>query len=92
MEEKLVISNFTGHRAEYLCGSVTTWGPDFVGSDGQYCDMEVRTLTPLCTGEEPVDGCFDIDHSSKTVLKRTTIGRREVQLPHKSFKYVSYWS
>jgi hypothetical protein len=92
MEEKLVVSNITTHRAENLCGSVTSWGPDFVGSDGQYCDMTTKTLTPICDAASPVDSCYDIDHSSKTVLKRTTVGRREVQLPHKSFKQLSYWS
>jgi hypothetical protein len=91
MEQQLIVSqNITAHSAHDVCGSETSYGPDFVGSDGYYCDMESHTLTPLCSTEN-VDGCLDIDHTAKTVVKRTTVSRRDATIAHKTYKKVITW-
>jgi hypothetical protein len=91
MEQQLIVSqNITSHTAHDLCGSDTSYGPDFVGSDGYYCDMGSKTLFPLCSTEN-IDGCLDIDHGAKSVVKRTTVGRRDAKLAHKTYKKVTTW-
>lgn len=90
MEERLIVSNLTQHRAEELCSSETSWGPDFVGTDGQFCDMGTKTLTPLCSTEN-VEGCIDIDHNSNVVNKRSFVAKREVSMPHKSYSNIKRW-
>jgi hypothetical protein len=52
--------------------------------------MGTKTLVPLCSTKQ-TDGCFDMDDSTKTIMKRTSVGRRDVKLAHKSYKKVSYW-
>jgi hypothetical protein len=92
MENELIVSNnITSHSASDLCSSNISRGPDFIGSDGLYCDMGSKTLTPLCSTED-VDGCLAIDDTTNTVVKRTAIGRRNVELAHKSYRTVKYWS
>lgn len=91
MEDRLIVSpTYAGHEAEMLCSSATSWGPDFVGSDGKFCDMHSKTLSPLCSTEE-VDGCVDIDTAEGVVKKRSTVARRSVSSVHKSYKKVSQW-
>jgi hypothetical protein len=91
MEQALVVSqNITTHRAKDLCDSETSYGPDFIGSDGYFCDMGAHKLTPLCSTEN-VDGCIDVDHAAKSITKRTTVARREVQLAHKTYTKVATW-
>ena len=91
MEQSLVISNATHHKAENLCSSDTSWGPDFVGTDGMFCDMGTKTLTPLCASEN-VHGCINIDDQAKTVRKRSTVVKRAVDTIHKSYEKISHWN
>ncbi|UNI23727.1 hypothetical protein JDV02_009529 [Purpureocillium takamizusanense] len=91
MEQKLVMSNITQHTAEELCTSTTSYGPDFVGSDGKFCDMGTKTLSPLCSTEN-VPGCIDINNKSKTVTKRSFIARRAVDVNHKTYKAIDSWA
>lgn len=88
MENRLIISNHKGHTAADLCRSATSWGPDFVGSDKQFCDMGSKTLLPLCS-EQNVDDCVDIDQAGAVVTKRS-IARRKVSSV-KSYSKVSVW-
>ncbi|PKK52751.1 hypothetical protein CI102_2487 [Trichoderma harzianum] len=91
MENRLVVSKISQHKAVDLCNSTTSWGPDFVGSDGMFCDMHTKTLTPVCSFID-VDGCIDVDTDDKTITKRFTMAKREVALKHKSYSTVSQWS
>lgn len=88
--DRLVVSNLTQHRAADLCDSETSWGPDFIGSDGLFCDMQTKTLTPLCSAHD-VDGCLNVDSLEKRVTKRATVAKRLVDLDHKSYQRVDQW-
>lgn len=90
MERRLIVSNKVQHRAENMCSSDTSWGPDFVGTDGMFCDMGTKTLTPLCSTSSE-DGCLDIDHDSKMIKKRSTVARRSVETVHKRYDHVARW-
>lgn len=84
------MSNHAGQAAQELCESATSWGPDFVGSDGRFCDMDAKTLHPLCSCED-VDDCVEIDDEAKVVKKRSTVARRSVHTIHRSYSKVSKW-
>jgi hypothetical protein len=88
--DELSISSIPGQTAEALCSSETSWGEDFIGVDGMYCDMETKQLSPLCS-TQGVDGCVEISETEgtdATVVKRTSVARRELQAAHKSYKKV----
>ncbi|KAB5576372.1 hypothetical protein GE09DRAFT_1266116 [Coniochaeta sp. 2T2.1] len=93
MEEVLIVSNLsTRHTAESLCSSATSWGPDFVGIDGKFCDMATKTLSPLCSTAN-LDGCVNVDSGGKTVLTKRTAGpKRAVDVRHKSYARVKNWT
>ena len=90
MENKLVVSNLKQHKAKDLCSSETSWGPDFVGTDGQFCDMVTKKLTPLCSNKD-VDGCIMIDDDNKTLTRRSRVAKREVHVTHKTYKAIDNW-
>jgi hypothetical protein len=48
MTDNLITSNFNSQPAERLCSSETSWSPDFIGPDDNFCDMEKKELVPLC--------------------------------------------
>ena len=91
MEQRLIVSNITTHTAEQLCDSSTSYGPDFVGTDGKYCDMGTKTLSPLCSAKN-VDGCVEVSTSNKTVTKHSSVARRSVKMVHKLYETVSLWN
>lgn len=90
MTDKLITSTWHAHTAAHLCGHAKSWGPDFVGSDGYFCDMETKTLSPLCSTKE-VEGCVDVDAEGKKITKRTSVARRTVNTTHRSYKKVVQW-
>ncbi|KAI9172760.1 Non-reducing end alpha-L-arabinofuranosidase BoGH43A [Paramyrothecium foliicola] len=90
MKQKLVVSKMASHKAENLCGSDKSWGPDFVGTDGYFCDMETKTLTPLCSMED-VNGCVEVDEEAMAIRKRSNVARREIQTTHKVYKKFDNW-
>lgn len=90
MEDRIVVSNVTQHSAEELCSSETSWGPDFIGSDGYFCDMSSKTLTPLCS-KQNVNGCINFDDDDKAISKRSSVAKRTVDSPHKSYGTVTRW-
>ncbi|EHK18047.1 uncharacterized protein TRIVIDRAFT_67261 [Trichoderma virens Gv29-8] len=91
MENRLVVSEIPQHKASDLCNSTTSWGPDFVGSDGMFCDMHTKTLSPVCSFHD-TDGCIEVDVDEKTIAKRFTVAKRQVVEKHKSYGKVSQWS
>jgi len=90
MTQRLVVSNHTSQPAAELCNSATSYGPDFIGSDGLFCDMGSKTLTPLCSTED-VEGCVEVDESKGALMKRMSIARRATNVAHKSYKNISKW-
>lgn len=90
MTERLVMSNFTSQPAEQLCNSATSWGPDFIGPDGRFCDMSTKTLSPLCSSED-IEGCVEVDENEGTLVKRMNVARRSANVVHKSYKKISKW-
>ncbi|KFY35171.1 hypothetical protein V494_06143 [Pseudogymnoascus sp. VKM F-4513 (FW-928)] len=92
MNNVLVVSpTIETHKAAELCNSATSWGPDFVGSDGKFCDMETHTLLPLCSTED-VEGCVNIDTTANAVTKRSVGPKRAVDHPHKEYTKIKSWS
>ncbi|KAF2795472.1 hypothetical protein K505DRAFT_360120 [Melanomma pulvis-pyrius CBS 109.77] len=90
MKNQLVMSNHTSQPAEELCTSATSWGPDFIGSDAKFCDMESKKLSPLCSSQN-VDGCLDINEGGGQLMKRMKVARRDTSVVHKSYKKVHKW-
>lgn len=85
------MSNLTSHRAEDMCNSETSWGPDFISPDGMYCDMGTKTLAPLCSNKD-VDGCVEVDEMEQTITKRSFVEKRAVDVAHKSFTNIKNWN
>jgi hypothetical protein len=90
MQDQLIMSNYTSQPAEQLCTSETSWGPDFIGPDGNFCDMSAKTLTPLCSTRD-VDGCVEVDENEGTLVKRMNVARRSANVVHKSYGKISKW-
>jgi hypothetical protein len=90
MTEQLIISNYTSHTAADLCNSATSWGPDFVGVDGMFCDMASKIMTPLCAAKE-VDGCVVVDEQAGTLTRRISVAKRAANVAHKSYKKIQHW-
>ncbi|GIZ45869.1 hypothetical protein CKM354_000901700 [Cercospora kikuchii] len=86
--DELVISSIPGQTAEELCSSETSWGEDFIGVDGKFCDMGIKQLIPLCS-EQDVDGCIDIAEADKTLSRRSSVARRQLKIAHKTYKKVT---
>lgn len=90
MANNLVVSNYTSQPAAELCNSDTSYGPDFIGSDGQFCDMGTKTLTPLCSSED-VEGCVEVDEAEGKLVKRMRVARRATNVVHKTYTKVHNW-
>ena len=76
--KQIVESKIHTHTATSLCESKTSRGPDFVSlTEGKFCDMETKTLWPVCK-DKVDDDCFDNDtHIMRGVKKLgKTAGRR----------------
>ncbi|KAM0717907.1 hypothetical protein Q7P37_006239 [Cladosporium fusiforme] len=89
IERLITTALINGTTAEELCTSSTSWGPDYIGSDRKFCDMDQKELLPLCEIEE-VEGCVDFDDTDLSIKKRSTVaGRRSVRSVHKSYKTIT---
>ncbi|QVM12830.1 hypothetical protein D8B26_007448 [Coccidioides posadasii str. Silveira] len=91
--EVLVVSGSPYHKAEELCQSRTSVGPDFVSlSDNLFCDMEHREVWPLCSNGTATHGCFDVEERT---MKGGAIGARDSisgrAIPRKSYRTVTNW-
>ncbi|KAB8416321.1 hypothetical protein FH972_024841 [Carpinus fangiana] len=90
MQDKLIMSASANQTAEHLCSHPNSWGPDFIGTDGMFCDMEAKVLTPLCS-TEVIDGCIEVDATALTVLKRSSVAKRSVAAIHREYKRIEQW-
>ncbi|KAI1122808.1 hypothetical protein F5Y10DRAFT_253288 [Nemania abortiva] len=60
MGGSLVIGDSDQHSAEDLCGSATSFGPDFLNvQTGIFCRMSDKTTWPVCDGANTTDNCFN---------------------------------
>ncbi|XDG08366.1 hypothetical protein ABKA04_007981 [Annulohypoxylon sp. FPYF3050] len=60
-ENRLVISNSKTHTADGLCGSDTSYGPDFVNTALKtFCRMSDKKQFPVCD-KTTTDNCFNTD-------------------------------
>ena len=84
------MSNHTSQPAADLCNSATSWGPDFIGPDGQFCDMGSKTLIPLCSSQD-VEGCVEVDEEGTNLVKRMNVARRSTSVVHKSYNKIQKW-
>ncbi|KAJ2996616.1 hypothetical protein NUW58_g915 [Xylaria curta] len=58
----LVIGDDDRHSAKDLCGSETSFGPDFVNIKSKtFCRMSDKTFWPMCDTAKNTDNCFNID-------------------------------
>ncbi|KAI1464084.1 uncharacterized protein F4812DRAFT_444512 [Daldinia caldariorum] len=59
---RLVVSNNEQHTAEELCGSATSYGPDFLDlKNEKFCRMSDKTLWPICSSSQEAEGCFNAE-------------------------------
>jgi hypothetical protein len=90
---KLIKSSIDQHKATDLCGSTTSWGPDFVSLvEGIFCDMNTKKTYPLCTNTTQV-ACFDAGADKMRLGAGNS--RRDAMtraiLPRKVYKTVEQW-
>ncbi|KAG8165942.1 hypothetical protein KVR01_004494 [Diaporthe batatas] len=58
----LVINDLDEHRAHDLCGSTSSAGPNFLNpKDGFFCEMQTKTVYPVCTAQNHTSACFDTE-------------------------------
>lgn len=85
---KLVVSESDQHNgtSKELCTSPTSYGPSFVSlAEHAFCDMETKTLWPLCDDGFSGDGaCFDLD--TYTLQGGAKLHRRSFE-----FTNVDHW-
>ncbi|PVI06875.1 hypothetical protein DM02DRAFT_581396 [Periconia macrospinosa] len=87
MTKRLIVSDFPTHNATELCLHPMSFGPDAVGSDGYFCNMKTRELTPLCTFKD-VEGCIDVDQTNSKISKRSSVAKRSASLHVRSYEQV----
>ena len=84
--DRLVVNSRPDQPASALCNSPTSRGSDFVSTlEGLFCDMETKTLYPLC-GRNMTGDCFDLDLE---LLKHRSIGPRTPAVG--KYRTVSHW-
>ncbi|KAF1981686.1 hypothetical protein K402DRAFT_386033 [Aulographum hederae CBS 113979] len=86
MKNRLVQSSFDQHSAETLCNSETSWGPDFIGADGKFCDMETHTLHDVCDGTGNATGCVVVGPTNSTAVVARSLGQTL-----KTYDVISSW-
>ncbi|KAK4504568.1 hypothetical protein PRZ48_005484 [Zasmidium cellare] len=90
MNSTLIVSSVSSQTATELCHHDKSWGPDFIGVDGKYCDMESKTVMPVCS-DTFVRDCVEVDQQLNTLRKRTTTARRTVDGVHKTYDTIEQW-
>lgn len=87
--ERMVISSRSEHSAVELCESQTSRGSDFVSKpEGMFCDMETKTLHPLC-GSRMDGDCFDLDSRELQSRRRDVLALSRMVL--REYKSVAEW-
>lgn len=68
----LVVDDLSSHTAHTLCESSTSAGPSFVNvDDGYFCDMQTKTVYPVCEEEKKEQQqkvCFDTEQNELGML------------------------
>lgn len=60
----LVIDDLDSHKAHTLCESSSSAGPNFLNpKDGFFCDMETKTVYPVCEPQNNGTVCFDVEQN-----------------------------
>jgi hypothetical protein len=89
-DTSLVRSDIWSHNGTELCQSPSSRGPDFISlAEGVHCDMDTRTVTPLCqTSQHGQAGgdCFSVDE--KKLLGRSWSRKRSV---NKQYSRIVDW-
>lgn len=89
---QLIKSGSQYHSASELCGSATSYGPDFVSiHEGIFCDMDQKKAWPLCKTAKDT-ACFD-DKTNKMRLGAANSRRdgKGTVLPRKVYKNIEQW-
>lgn len=91
--EQLIVNSRPQQSAIELCNSPMSRGADFVSTaEGLFCDMDTKTLYPICSAGVAADlDCFDIDSKEphlRTAFERK-LGRRASKW--RRYKKVSHW-
>ncbi|SMQ52710.1 unnamed protein product [Zymoseptoria tritici ST99CH_3D7] len=86
--ERLIVNSRPEQSAVNLCNSPTSRGSDFVSkNEGLFCDMETKTLYPLCSTDQCTD-CFDVDADELQMRKRDSTGLYARDTPPKRYKKI----
>ncbi|KAL9087510.1 MAG: hypothetical protein Q9165_006621 [Trypethelium subeluteriae] len=63
--DTIIITEYPEHQTEQLCSSKTSYGPSMANvHEGLFCDMEKKTLLPICNDRNVTCSCLDIGHGS----------------------------
>lgn len=83
---ELVVNSRPDQSAIELCNSPTSRGSDFVSADeGLFCDMESKTLYPLCSTEVK-SHCFEVQYQRLEMIKREDLGIQARGFPFRSYE------
>jgi hypothetical protein len=92
ISDRLIITAKQVHSARELCESETSYGPDTVSTvEGLFCDMETKTLYPVCEeGTNNNDICFDVDSKHLRLSNGEKVRQGRATIP-KEYNTVSNW-
>ena len=92
-QKQLIVSPDPQHAATMLCESATSSGPDFVSlSEGLYCDMDEKTLWPICSSVNTATSCFDMTSNSLLLPAASSGSKRQVTRGSKTYEKVIQWT
>ncbi|KXT13395.1 hypothetical protein AC579_9074 [Pseudocercospora musae] len=76
--------------AQDLCNSDTSYGPDLIEGEGNFCPIETKTLTAVCNGNH-FEQCVDFDPDTSESNMRSSVARRSTSVVHKPYDSVRNW-
>jgi hypothetical protein len=92
IHDRLIITAKESHSARELCESESSYGPDTVSSvEGLFCDMDTKTLYPLCNGSNTADVCFDVETKQLMLSSGEKIRQGRSSIP-KDYNRVDNWA
>ncbi|KAJ8106598.1 hypothetical protein ONZ43_g7013 [Nemania bipapillata] len=72
--DTLIVTPYPDHSARELCNSTTSWGPDTVSlNERLFCDMETKSLFPLCGDNGVITFCFDLQTERMIFASNSTM-------------------
>lgn len=73
MASQLVVGDYEGLSARFVCESDTSVGPDIANlHEGLFCDMDKKKLYDLCD-DTTRSGCFDVDSQTLKPYSNATV-------------------